>query len=369
MKVLANDFKKQWLEIRDEALVSFDAFGESGWYILGNAVENFETKLAKYWGDGLFASGCGSGLDAIELALRTLDIKKNDRVITTPLSAFATTLAIIRAGGIPVFVDVDESGHVDLNIVSQYLDAKPKTRFFIPVHLFGHAMNLNQLDLVKQRKVTIIEDCAQAIGAQYKSRSVGSCSDIFTTSFYPTKNLGAFGDGGAVLSKDKNLIQIFSKLRNYGQSQKYHHELIGSNSRLDELQASLMSRCVLPLLKRNIVRRRNIAKKYIQNIKNTNITILKFSNSSFSTFHLFPVLVSDQKKFINYLKSNNIEGNIHYPSIIPDQPAMKDIDSVTFGSLNKARNICRHIVSLPIHPYLSEDEIQYVIDVCNDWQV
>lgn len=368
MKVLANDFKAQWRDVREKALLSFDHFGESGWYILGDAVKKFETDLAIFWGKDFYASGCASGLDAIELSLRTLEIKKDELVLTTPLSAFATTLAIIRAGGIPVFIDVDESGLVDLKLAQDFFDQNPQCRFFVPVHLYGHALNLDILDSLRKRGIFIIEDCAQAIGAQYKKRAVGSSSEICTTSFYPTKNLGAFGDGGAVLSQNETYIKKFSSLRNYGQTRKYHHEFLGSNSRLDELQATLMGECLLPVLDKNIQKRRKIAKQYQQEIKNKNITIVKQPVHSYSTYHLFPVIVPDQQKFLKYLSDHDIEGNIHYPSLITDQPAMVGVPHVIFGTLEKAHFICQHVVSLPIHPYMDADQISYVIEICNKWR-
>jgi dTDP-3-amino-3,4,6-trideoxy-alpha-D-glucose transaminase len=368
MRVLANDFKKQWEDVREKAITSFDNFGESGWYILGDAVKKFEIDLAKFWGENFFASGCASGLDAIELSLRTLEIKKDELVLTTPLSAFATTLAIIRAGGIPVFIDTDKNGLIDLKLAQDFFDKNPQCRFFVPVHLYGHALNLDVLDALRKKGVLIVEDCAQAIGAQYKKRAVGSSSEICTTSFYPTKNLGAFGDGGAVLSQNETYIKKFSCLRNYGQTHKYHHEFLGSNSRLDELQASLMGECLLPTLEKNIQKRRKIAKQYKQDIQNSQIELIEEPKNSYSTYHLFPIVVPDQKEFMKYLSDNGIEGNIHYPSLITDQPAMVGVPYVVFGSLERAHFLSQHVVSLPIHPYMEEDQISYVTEICNKWR-
>lgn len=366
MKILTNDFSSLWKEIRNESLADIDNFGHKGWYILGNEVSNFEKRLGNYWGKDYLAAGCGNGLDAIELSLKVLNLPKNSIVLTTPLSAFATTLAIIRAGGIPAFVDTDSSGLIDFSLVEQVLDHNPQIKFFVPVHLYGHSLNLNRLAQIKKRRIKIIEDCAQSIGSMFNNKTVGECSDVFITSFYPTKNLGAFGDGGAVLSKNKKLIDQIKSLRNYGQTSKYHHEYLGSNSRLDEIQAVLLTK-LLSKLDKFILRRIEIANFYLGGIKNKKIKILEKPEYSYSTYHLFPITVSKQSDFINYLKANGVEANIHYPSLITEQPAMKKTPFFVYGSLNNAHYLTRHEVSLPIHPFLSDDDVKYVIKICNNW--
>ena len=218
--IALNDFKKQWLDIKLAALKAMDSVGNSGWLILGKETLNFEKNLAARCGFP-FAVGCANGLDAIEIALRCLGLKPGDHVLTTPLSAFATTLAILRAGGVPIFVDVDESGLIDLDLCAQALKNDPAIRFFLPVHLFGHALNSKKLaNLKRDFPIKIIEDCAQAIGAQSFNLPVGLIGDAATLSLYPTKNLGCLGDGGALLLKTvsrlrwQSALETMDKLKN-----------------------------------------------------------------------------------------------------------------------------------------------------------
>src|SRR5688572_19225144 len=186
--ILLNDFRRQWLDTGDEVLAAVSRVGESGWYILGKAVAGFEAALAASLGAS-FCVGCASGMDAIEIALRALDIVPGSVVLTTPLSAFATTLAIVRAGGTPLFVDVDDSGNIDLELCEQLLGSRDDVRFMVPVHLYGHALDLERLEELKARhRLQIVEDCAQAIGAGSGHRKVGTVGALATVSFYPTKN-------------------------------------------------------------------------------------------------------------------------------------------------------------------------------------
>ncbi len=245
-----NDFKRQWAEIGPAAMAAVERVGASGRYILGREVEAFEGKLAKFWGVS-HAVGVANGMDAIEIALRALDLQPGQRVLTTPFSAFATTLAILRAGGVPVFVDVDDNGNVDLEQCRDIFSRDRSTRFFVPVHLYGNPLDLEKLDALKQDfDLVIVEDCAQAIGAKHGGRNVGTVGQAAATSFYPTKNLGAFGDGGALLTNDPPTASRARALRNYGQSDLYLHDELGLNSRLDELHAAVLSDALLPNLER-----------------------------------------------------------------------------------------------------------------------
>ncbi|MCU1293708.1 MAG: hypothetical protein JWP08_2558, partial [Bryobacterales bacterium] len=246
--ILLNDFRRQWLDIQKDATAAFRSTAESGWYVLGRYVKEFESQLAEFWGLG-HAVGVASGLDAIEISLRAVGCQPGDKVLTPPVSAFATTLAIVNLGAIPVFVDTDDYGLVDLDAAEQALRSDASVRFFVPVHLFGHALNLDRLgSLAREFGLAIVEDCAQSIGAEWRGRATGTAGMSAATSFYPTKNLGGMGDGGAVLTNDNELANRIAVLRDYGQSAKYQHSVIGYNSRLDELQAALLSRAGLPRL-------------------------------------------------------------------------------------------------------------------------
>ena len=235
--VVMNDFKTQWRYIRADALNAIDRVGQSGWFILGHEVAQFEQGLATYTGRR-YAVGCASGLDAIAIGLRILGCEGKP-VITTPLSAFATTLAIVRAGGIPIFIDTDKSGLLDLEKVQEFLKSNPGTQpLLLPVHLFGHSLHLERLQDLRERfQLSVLEDCAQAIGARSGGNNVGSASEVAAISFYPTKNLGCMGDGGALLTDREDFAELARALRDYGQTGKYTHTYFGMNSRLDEIQA------------------------------------------------------------------------------------------------------------------------------------
>src|SRR5579871_291055 len=246
--VLSNDFRRQWADTRAEMLDAFEALGSSGWYILGSETEQFEKALAAYWGLP-HAVGVASGLDAIEISLRILGCRAGDRVLTTPVSAFATTLAIVKAGAVPVFAPVDDYGLICLDACEQLLARRPEIRFFVPVHLYGHALNMDRLSRLRERfALNIVEDCAQSVGARWGGTPTGIAGQIAATSFYPTKNLGALGDGGAILTGDSAIAGLAAQYRNYGESGKYCHKVIGYNSRLDELQAALLRRVSLAKL-------------------------------------------------------------------------------------------------------------------------
>lgn len=367
--VLLNDFRAQWRAMRDVALEAVDRVGRSGWLVLGSEVVAFEQALATHW-ELPFAVGCASGLDALEIGLRCAGLRQGDAVLTTPLSAFASTLAVIRAGGIPVFVDVDAAGQIDLDLAQGALEDHPEIRFLVPVHLFGHAIEHARLAALRDGfDVRVVEDCAQAIGARSHGVPVGSASDMAATSFYPTKNLGALGDGGAVVTGDEALAELARSLRDYGQAGKYEHRHLGLNSRLDELHAAILRDALLPRLGEYTRRRAQIAADYRAKIQNEHIEIPVPPPGSESVWHLFPVLVEPAPDpFQEHLRRLGIASGRHYPHLIPDQEAMKSCPgSRTLGSLERARRFARREVSLPIHPYLDDDAVARVIDACNSW--
>lgn len=370
--ILLNDFARQWQETREEAIAAFDAVGQSAWYILGHSVKDFEAAFAQYCGQQ-HAIGVASGLDAIEISLRCLGCKPGDKVLTTPLSAFATTLAIVKIGAVPVFVDTDAFGLVDLKAAQNALYRDPAIRFFVPVHLFGHAVDLHSLsDLREELALTIVEDCAQSVGAESHGLRTGTMGQMSATSFYPTKNLGGMGDGGAILTNDADAAALARKLRDYGQGQKYKHDVIGLNSRLDELQAALLLRVNMPRLDRWIDRRRSIASAYIENISHKKVKVPGQPAGSKSCWHLFPVLIPPEDKalFIAYLKEQGITTAEHYPYAIPDQQALSEVVfEVGNGGIENARAFCNSEVSLPIHPFLTDAEIATVIETVNNWSV
>jgi len=365
--VLMNDFRAQWQHIREKAINAIDRVGSSGWLILGEEVKTFEQKLSDYWGIN-YAVGCANGLDAIEIGLRVLEMPPGAKVLTTPLSAFATSLAIIRAGGVPVFVDTDYTGLIDLELSEKILSENPDIRYFVPVHLFGHALSYSKLAYLKNKfDLHIVEDCAQAIGAKNENKLVGSVGEVTATSFYPTKNLGCMGDGGALLTNDKNLYEKSHCLRDYGQSQKYVHTELGLNSRLDEIQAAILNDAFLPELDLVTQKRKIIAKKYRDQIQNPNMIIPPIPKNSDSVWHLFPVLINENpENFQAYLKNAGIQTGRHYPILIPHQKALRNAIQLT--ELPNAQKFAETEISLPIQPWMTDSQIQHVIDICNKWQ-
>lgn len=360
----------QWNDIQSDVHKSINSVAESGNWILGSHVENFEKNLALYWQLN-FAVGCASGLDAIEIGLRALGLKKGEKVITTPLTAFATTLAIVRAGGVPVYIDVDDSGLINLSLVIKYLNSNPTVRFIVPVHLYGHCIDLDTLQEIKDKyDLLIVEDCAQSISASSNGKFSGSVGQIASTSFYPTKNLGALGDGGAILTNNISLMSYCKMIRDYGQSKKYHHDIFGMNSRLDEIQAAVLDFALLPKLNAWNNARKKIAERYLSEIHNPFIKILVVPKNSKSSWHLFPIIISESRDlFQKYMSDSMIATGIYYPILCNDQKVSKTFSfEIATSGVSNANRIANSVVSLPINPYLTDRDVTRVIDACNSWR-
>lgn len=367
--ILGNDFRRLWAATGEDVLGAVRAVGESGWYVLGEEVRQFENSLAAQWGPK-HAIGVASGLDALELSLRALGCGPGTKVLTTPISAFATVLSITKLGAVPVFVNTDDAGLLDLDAAGRLLEQRPDIRFLVPVHLYGHALDMEHLEALRARfELTIVEDCAQSIGAAFNGKPTGTVGKAAATSFYPTKNLGAMGDGGAVLTNDGVLAAEVRRLRDYGQSAKYVHSALGYNSRLDELQAAILRRAFLPRLEGWTRRRRAIAECYLQGLDHPQIRALEAPAGSESCYHLFPVVVADGRKkaLAEHLREGGITTGEHYPTALPDQPAMAGVRFEVDRDYARARAICRDELSLPMHPYLLDSEVQCVIKACNSW--
>jgi dTDP-3-amino-3,4,6-trideoxy-alpha-D-glucose transaminase len=367
--ILQNDFKRQWADTRVEVLAALTSVGESGWYILGGEVRLFEEALAALWGVE-HCVGVASGLDAIEIALRAAGCRAGDRVLTTPVSAFATTLAILKLGAVPVFADVDDAGQIDLGGCETLLESRSDIRFLVPVHLHGRPLDPAGLAEIRERRgVTIVEDCAQSILARRGGRPTGTAGIAAATSFYPTKNLGALGDGGAILTNDAGLASTMRQLRDYGQAAKYQHERIGYNSRLDEMHAAVLRRASLPRLAGWTARRREIAARYRREIGHPDVRTPAAPEGAEPCWHLYPVRVPADRRvsFESWLKERGIATGRHYPTAIPDQPAMRGTTFEAPLGIERARAFCASEVTLPIHPYLLDDEVGRVVEAANGW--
>src|ERR1700733_2015991 len=362
-KIAANDFARQWADVREDALRAVDRTGRSGWLILGEEVEKFEEEFAAWWGSA-HAVGVASGLDALGIALRCAGIGVGDRVLTTPLTAFATTLGIIRVGAEPVWCDVDESGGIDLERAAETLAEAPSIRALLPVHLYGHPLDPDALvRLAREHDVVVIEDCAQSAGAEREGRSTGLTGAAAAVSLYPTKNLGAMGDGGVLLTQDPDLAARARVLRDYGQVAKYEHREAGLNSRLDELQAAILRTALLPRLDDWLARRREIASRYAEALPEALRSIEPTAGRS--ARHLFPVEVIDGEleRVAEKLSEAGISVGRHYPFLCPDQAAVRG-RGVALDPLDTARRISRRQLSLPIHPFLRDDEVEAVVIAC-----
>ena len=363
-QVRANDFVRQWQDVGVDAVAAIDRVGHSGWLVLGEEVRSFELELAAWWGVP-HAVGVASGLDALEIALRCADIPQGGRVLTTPLTAFATTLAIVRAGAEPVWCDVDETGGLDLDQVDAALRADRSIRAVMPVHLYGHPLDPTALErLAAEHDVVVIEDCAQSAGAARDGKSTGLAGIAAGTSLYPTKNLGAMGDGGVLLTSDEATAERARRLRNYGQGAQYEHVELGLNSRLDELHAAVLRSAMLPRLDRWLARRAEIASRYAEALRESRLRPVVAAGGH-SAHHLFPVEVLDLDSGAvrEQIVRRGVAVGRHYPLVCPDQPAVRGLGTIV-GDLAVARRLAKRELSLPIHPYLEDHEVEAVIEAC-----
>jgi dTDP-4-amino-4,6-dideoxygalactose transaminase len=336
---------------------------ESGWLILGNEVHAFEQAWAARCGVG-YAVGLGNGLDAIEIGLRGLGIGPGDEVITTPMTAVATILGILRAGATPVLADIDPLTGL-LDPVSVERCVGPKTRAVLVVHLYGQMREMQRWSaLCEAHDLLLLEDCAQSHDAEFDGLRGGAWGSFGAYSFYPTKNLGAAGDAGALVTEDGDLADLARSLRNYGQSNRYEHPLTGLNSRLDEVQAAILS-ARLPRLGNCTARRRQIAERYRSEIFNPAVTLLAPPNSPENhVHHLFVVLAENRNSLAAHLAEQGIQSLIHYPIPAHRQASLAELKRDTHG-LDKAETHASTCLTLPCAPHLSDTETARVIDAVN----
>lgn len=352
--IVSLDFTKQAKLYSADYLKAFKKVLNSGWYILGEEVQNFEKEFANYLGSK-YCIGVANGLEALQISLMALKIDAGDEVITTPISAVATTLAILAVGAKPVFVDTDKQGLINTDLIEKAVTKK--TKAILPVHLYGQACNLEKLlKLCKKYKLFLIEDACQAHGSIYRGRKFGTFGEFGCFSFYPTKNLGAFGDGGAIITDNSKLAQIAREIRDYGQKSKYIHSRFGLNSRLDELQAALL-RINLKHLDQENKKRIRLAKRYVKNLSGKVQMILP-DDLETSNYHQFAIRVKNRNQVQENFKKAGVQTLVHYPLTIPDQPFLKK----EFGNVDipEARKFVKETLSLPIHPYLTLQQIDYI---------
>ena len=343
----------------------FQDFLDSGYYILGNQVSAFESRFADYC-ETQYCIGVGNGLDALLLILEGYKVlgklKLGDGVIVASNTYIATIIAIRQAGLKPVLVEVEnQTFNFDISALKQAIS--PSTRVILPVHLYGQIAPMEQINsLAVDNDLLIIEDAAQAHGATHTNgKRAGNLGHAAGFSFYPTKNLGALGDAGAVTTNDTNLANAIKKLRNYGSSSKYVNELLGVNSRLDEIQASFLS-VKLPFLDKDNQARRDIANAYLEGISNPKVVLPCYDGSKNHVFHLFVVQVASREHFQDYLKDKAIATLIHYPIPPHQQKALQDLKNLRF---EVSQTLHQQVISLPISPVMTQLQIEKVINAVN----
>lgn len=363
MNIKGWDYLEEYKQEKEEILSAIEEVLESGQLILGSKVQAFEKEYAQYCGTK-YGVGVANGTDALFLALKALGIGNGDEVITVSNTAIPTVSAIVSTGAKPVFVDITEESYLmDVSKIESAITSN--TKCILPVHLFGQCADMDRInEIAKHYKLFVLEDSAQSHGATYKGKKAGSMSDISATSFYPTKILSTFGDGGMVNTNDDQLEQKLRRLRFYGAEKTYYAQEHGYNSRLDELHASILLRR-MNHLEKNISRRRQLAKQYNDALTDTNLILPKEMEYGRHAYHLYVVRHHNRNQILKELKLQNINLGINYPYPIHTMSGYASL-GYKEGDLPVTEKMAKEIFSLPIYPFLS-DEIQYkFINVLKD---
>ncbi|HJB45648.1 MAG TPA: DegT/DnrJ/EryC1/StrS family aminotransferase [Candidatus Mediterraneibacter surreyensis] len=362
MKIPFVSFKPMEQELEKELNNAFQRVFAKSWYIHGPEDEAFEKAFAKYNGIK-YCAGVGNGLDSLMLIMKALGLGKGDEVIIPANTYIATSLAISYVDAKPIFVDPNiNTFNMDIDKIENAITNR--TKAIVPVHLYGQPCDMDSImKIANKYNLSIIEDCAQAHGAKYKGKKVGTFGNAAGFSFYPGKNLGALGDAGAVISNDKNIIEKIRALGNYGSDYKYHHIYKGNNSRLDELQAAFLL-AKIPYLDKMNAERKKIAKLYIDGIQNPEITVPKIIEGADPVWHIFGIRCQRRDELENYLNENGIETNKHYPIPIHLQKCYREL-GFKEGDYPVAEEISRTELSIPLYYGMTESQIQYVIDKIN----
>ena len=373
MNIEMVDLKSQYLKIKQDIDSAVIKCMESTEFINGGVVSQFSQNLEKYL-DVKHVIPCANGTDALQIAMMALNLKKGDEVIVPCFTYVATAEVIALLGLIPIMVDVEpDSFMLDLEKVK--LAITPKTKVIVPVHLFGQCCPMNELmEIAKEYNLYVIEDTAQAIGAKYKTgenarmQSAGTIGHIGCTSFFPSKNLGCYGDGGALFTNDSDLAKRIKMIANHGQSIKYHHQVVGVNSRLDSIQAVILS-IKLKYLNEYTQARQNAAIFYDKGLSKIGWlkTPFRISNST-HVFHQYTLVLNDEinrEKFQTYLKENGIPTMVYYPIPLHFQEAYK-VQDISDGFFPVTERLCKNVISLPMHSELTLDQLQHIVSrICS----
>lgn len=355
-----NEINKPYLRAIEEASLRVL---RSGWYILGKELQTFEELFAAYC-EVEYCVGVANGLDAIGLILRAYDFPKGSEIIVPANTYIASVLPVSYLNLVPVLVEPDPvTMLIDPVKIEQHIT--PLTKAIICVDLYGRSCEMDEImDIADRNNLKVITDAAQAHGAFYQNRKVGSIAHATAFSFYPTKNLGALGDAGAVTTSDTELAEKIQYLRNYGSKEKYKNDYQGVNSRLDEIQAAILN-VKLPFLDRDNGRRREIAKRYFAEIKLENLVLPPADRINEDAWHLFVVRHTDRTSFIQHLDIAGIQTNIHYPLPVHKQKAYENLNHFELPVTEKIHN---QVVSLPLNPTLTDQEVSHIINVINKFE-
>ena len=356
------DLKRQYKNLKSEIDACIHDSLENTAFVGGNGIIEFEKSFSKYIGVEHCIT-CANGTDSIEILLKAMDITNGDEVLVPAISWISTSEAVSSLGALPVFVDIDPDNYtIDVKFIREKIT--PKTKAIIPVHLYGQPADMKAImEIAHEFDLKVLEDCAQAHGAKIEGQLVGSFGDAASFSFYPGKNLGAYGDAGCMVSNNNEIATSARRIANHGQEGKHNHIIEGRNSRLDAMQAAILN-VKLPYLNGWITRRNEIGKKYLKEITNLKISTPVISNSEFHAFHLFVIRSDERDKLRAYLKSHGIGTSVHYPTALPFLECYKPMKHtnkcfpVAFEYQNK-------ILSVPMFTELTEGEIIKVIEVLN----
>ncbi|OZM56416.1 aminotransferase [Lottiidibacillus patelloidae] len=355
--VLDRQYKMYEKEYNDAAIRVLN----SAWYTLGNEVEKFEDKYAEFCGSK-YCVGLNSGLDALILAFRALGIGEGDEVIVQANTYIASVIGITENGATPVFVEPDKYYNIDVDKIEDAITSK--TKAILPVHLYGQACNMRKIkELAEKYNLYLVEDCAQSHGARFEGQITGTFGDIGCFSFYPTKNLGAFGDSGAIITDDPTLAEKIRMMRNYGSKVKYRNEIEGVNSRLDEIQAALLS-VKLKYFNELTEDRIRIARRYHTSINNNKVLLPEKLENAEHVYHLFVIQCSMRDRLQEYLFDNGIKTQIHYP-IPPHMAECYSKLGYNEGDLPTTEKYSNELLSLPLYNGMKNEEIDYVVDILN----
>ena len=362
MKIPFVSFKPMEKELDQQLRDAFSRVFDRSWYIEGVECENFEKAFAEYCGTE-YCVGCGNGLDALMLSLKALGVGEGDEVIVPSNTYIATALAVTYVGATPVFVEpILDTFNIDPTKIEEKINEK--TKAIMPVHLYGQPADMDPImEIAGKYNLYVVEDCAQAHGATYKGKKIGTFGDAAGFSFYPGKNLGALGDAGATVTNNKEVADKIRALGNYGSDYKYHHIYQGNNSRLDELQAAFLS-AKLPLLDKMNTERQRIANRYLEEIQNPNIILPTIINDVNPVWHIFGIRCQNRDALEEYLNKEGIATNKHYPIPMHLQGAYTEL-GIQKGELPLAEEISETELSLPMYYGMTEKEIAYVIEKIN----